>query len=418
MKEIYLDNAATTSCDKQVLKVMEPYWSKTYGNPFSFNDSGREAKKAVDSARKKIALLLGAKSREMVFTSSATESNNLAIFGTANRAGKKNHIITTAIEHHSVLEPIRELEKRGFKVTYLSVDKEGLIDIDELGKAIKPETILISVIYANNEIGSVQPVKKIAKAMRELKTRPCFHVDAAQAQSRLDLNVNNLGVDLMTLSSHKVHGPKGIAGLYVRQGTEIEPLIYGGGQERSFRSSTEAVPLIVGFAEALEITNNLREITYDKQEKLREYLVEGMKDVFPEVNPHTKRGLASGQNNEVSPRYGVRVKINGPENPKERVPHIVSATFRGIENEQMLLQLDRYGIRASAGSACTSSEIEPSHVLRAIGLSKEEARSTVRFSFSRLTRRSEVDYLLKVLPKVIGKLQKIYPKEIKKHYYR
>ena len=394
MKEIYLDNAATTPCDPKVLKAMEPYWLEKYGNPSSFNDAGREAKKAVDQARKKIVLLLGAKSQEVIFTSSATEANNLAIFGTANKTGKKNHIITTAIEHHSVLEPVKELEKRGFIVTYLPANKEGLIDLNKLEKSLKPETILISVIYANNEIGSVQPIKKISKMMKGLKNRPYFHVDAAQAQGHLDLNVNNLGVDLMTISSHKIHGPKGIAALYVRQGTELEPMLYGGGQERGFRSSTEAVPLIVGFAEALEMANDLRPTTQGKQERLREHFVSGLKKAVPGAI------------------------INGPENPKERVPHILSATFKGIESEQMLLQFDKYGIRASAGSACTSKEIEPSHVLRAIGLSKEETRSTVRFSFSRLTKRPEVNHVLKILPKVINKIHKIYPKEIKKHYYR
>ena len=230
--------------------------------------------------------------------------------------------------------------------------------------------------------------------IKGLKNRPYFYVDAAQAQGHLDLNVNNLGVDLMTLSSHKIHGPKGIAALYVRQGTELEPMLYGGGQERGFRSSTEAVPLIVGFAEALELEKTSQDSRVKNQERLREYFVNGLKRLFPEV------------------------KINGPDNPKDRVPHIVSATFKGIENEQMLLQLDRYGIRASAGSACASKGIEPSHVLKAIGLSKEDARSTVRFSFSRLTKKSEVDYLLKVLPKVTNKIKKMYPREVKRHYYR
>ncbi len=393
MREIYLDNAATTPCEKKVLKAMEPYWSKKYGNPSSFNDSGREAKKAVDEARNKIALLLGAKNREIVFTSSATEANNLAIFGTANKTRGKKHIITSSIEHHSVLEPIGKLEKNGFDITYFPVNKKGLIDLNELEKSVKPETFLVSIIYANNELGSVQPVKKIAKTMKGFENRPYFHIDAAQAQSHLDINVNNLGVDLMTLSSHKIHGPKGIAALYVRQGTGLEPLFFGGGQERGFRSSTEAVPLIIGFAEALEATNNLRETIYDKQEKLREYFVKGLRKVFP------------------------KVKINGPENPKDRVPHIVSAVFEGIESEQMLLHLDKHGIRASAGSACSSKEIEPSHVLKAIGLSKEEARSTIRFSFSRLTTRSEIDYVLEVLPKIANKIKKIYPKELKRQYY-
>ena len=394
MKEIYLDNAATTSCEGQVLKAMQPYWSKIYGNPSSFNDAGREAKKALDQARKKIAILLGARSHELFFISSATEANNLAIFGAAKKAGKKNHIIATTIEHHSVLEPMKELEKNGFDITYLPVNKEGVISPDELRKSIKVETFLISIIYANNEIGSVQPIKKISKIVREFKEKRLYlHVDAAQAQSHLDLNVNNLGVDLMTLSSHKIHGPKGVAALYVRRGTELEPSFYGGGQEQGLRSSTEAVPLIAGFAKALELTKTSQELRIRNQEKLRNHFISGLKKVFPEV------------------------KINGPENPKDRVPHILSATFNGIESEQMLLYLDKHGIRASAGSACASKEIEPSHVLRAIGLSKEEAHSTVRFSFSRFTSKSEIDYLLKVLPKIVSKIQRIYPEEMRKQYY-
>lgn len=396
MKEIYLDNAATTSCDKQVLKVMEPYWSEKYGNPSSFNDAGREAKKAMEEARKKIARILGARSQEIIFTSSATEANNLAIFGTAEANKKFNRIITTRIEHHSVLEPVKKLEKDGFNAVYLPVDKEGVISLDELEKSIRPETILISVIYANNEIGSVQPIKKIGKIVKEFRKNsqfPYFHIDAAQTQSHLDLNVNNLGLDLMTLSSHKIHGPKGIAALYVRRGTNIGPLVYGGGQESGLRSSTEAVSLIVGFAKALEIANDKKSSVNRSQERLREYFINGLKKIFSDV------------------------KINGPENPRDRVPHIVNAVFKGIESEQTLLYLDKYGIRASAGSACSSYEIEPSHVLTAIGLSKDQARSSIRFSFSRLTAKTEIDYVLKVLPKIINKIQKIYPKEIKKQYF-
>lgn len=395
MKEVYLDNAATTSCDPKVLRAMSPYWSKSYGNPSSFNDAGRTAKKAVEEARRKIALILGARPQEIVFTSSATESNNLAILGVVAGGKEKKHMITTAIEHHSVLEPARELEKSGFKISYLKVDREGIIDIKELERMVYPETILVSVIYANNEIGSVQSIKKIAKALKGLRkgsSFPYFHVDASQAQ-HLDLNVNNLGVDLMTLSSHKVHGPKGVAALYVRRGTSIKPLLHGGGQEWGLRSSTEAVPLIVGFGKALELSDKLKVISSKKLEGLRDYFVSGLEKVFPEV------------------------KINGPESPKDKAFHIVSAIFKGVESEQALLHLDRHGIRASAGSACASKEIEPSHVLRAIGLSNGEARSTIRFSFSRFTKKSEIDRVLDVLPKVIKKIMAMYPKEIKKHYY-
>ncbi|MEK7203706.1 MAG: cysteine desulfurase family protein [Patescibacteria group bacterium] len=398
-KEIYLDNAATTPCDPKVLKEMGPFFGEIYGNPSSFNDSGRKARKALEDAREKIARILGAKNQEVIFTSSATEANNLAIFGiikTSKGIVAQPQVITTKIEHHSVLEPIKKLEEYGAKINYLSVNKEGLIDLNEFKKVLTPETILISIIYANNEIGSLQPIKKLAKIIKEFKKDseyPYFHTDASQAASHLDLKVNNLGVDLMTLSSHKIYGPKGVAALYIKRGTKIEPIIYGGGQEFGLRSATETVPLIVGFAKALEITNSKRQITNNIQEKLREHFINELKKNFSSV------------------------KINGPENPKDRVPHIINLTFPGIENEQLLLQLDKRGIWASAGSACTSHEIEPSHVLTAIGLSKEASRSSIRFSLGRQTTKTGLDYVLKILPKVVKKIEKLYPKNLKKHYY-
>lgn len=395
MQEIYLDNAATTPCDPIVLKAMAPFWSKIYGNPSSFNDSGRKAREAVEQSRKKIARILGAKNQEIIFTSSATEANNLAVFGTAKAAGKL-HIITTSIEHHSVLEPIKKLEGEGLEITYLPINKEGIISLADFKKALKPETLFISIIYANNEIGSVQPIKKIGKIIKEFKkvSGPLyFHIDASQASAYLDMNVNNLGIDLMTISSHKIYGPKGIAALYVRKETEIKPLIFGGGQEWGLRSSTEAVPLIVGFAKAMELIRKNQESKIKNQEKLRDSFVSGLRKLFP------------------------KIKINGPEEPKNRVPHIINATFSGIENEQMLLYLDKNGIRASAGSACASSGIEPSHVLIAMGLSKKEASSSIRFSLGRKTSKTELNYVLKILPKVVNIIKGLYPKDLKKYYY-
>ncbi|MBI2003581.1 MAG: cysteine desulfurase [Parcubacteria group bacterium] len=417
MKEIYLDNAATTPCDPRVLKAMEPFWSKIYGNPLSFNDAGRTAKKAMDKARKKIARLLGAKDREIIFTSSATEANNLAIQGIARNfqfsiynlqsnlkiKNIKPHIITTKVEHHSVIEPVKQFEKNGFEVTYLKVNKEGLINLNDLKKSLRRETILVSIIYAGNEIGSIQPLKKIAKIIKEFKkvnskqltvnSCPYFHADASQAAAYLDMNVNNLGVDLLTASSSKIYGPKGVAALYVRQGTEIEPLIFGGGQEFGLRAATPAVPLIVGFAKALEIANSKKRIANIKLEKLRKYFIGKLKKVLPAV------------------------KINGPDNHFERVPGIINMTFPGIENEQLLLYLDKYGIRASAGSACASHEMEPSHVLIAFGLSNQEARSSIRFSLGKQTTKADLDYVLKILPKVVKSIEGLYPKNLKKHYY-
>lgn len=396
MREVYLDNAATTPCDPKVLKEMEVYWSKIYGNPSSFNDAGRKAKKAIDQSRQKIARLLGARNQEIIFTSSVTEANNLVTLGIAKTLPKNSEIITTSIEHQSVLEPIKKLGEYGFKIHYLSVNKEGLIDLKEFEKTLTPKTALVSIIYANNEIGSVQPIKKIAKIIKESKKDseyPYFHTDAAQAAGHLDINVNNLGIDLMTVSSQKIYGPKGIAALYIRRGTKIEPIIYGGGQEWGLRSSTEAVPLIAGFAKAMEIMNSKKLKAKSQQEKLRNYLISKLKESLPVI------------------------KINGPENLKDRVPHIINLTFPGIENEQLLLHLDKHRIRASAGSACSSKEIEPSHVLIAIGLSKNEARSSVRFSLGRQTTKTDLDYVLKILPKVVKKIEKLYPKDLKKHYY-
>ncbi len=386
---------------------MAPFWSKNSGNPSSFNDSGRKAREAVEQSRKRIARILGAKNQEIIFTSSATEANNLAIFGIAKanpgsrmklftKHGNKLHIITTLIEHHSVLEPIKKLEKEGFKITYLPVNKEGIINLEDFKKALKPETLLISIIYVNNEIGSVQPIKKIGKIIKEFKkvSSPLyFHVDASQASAYLDINANNLGADLMTISSHKIYGPKGIAALYIRRGTEIKPLIFGGGQEWGLRSSTEAVPLIVGLAKALEITNSKKQMTNSKMEKLRTYFVNELKEEFSSI------------------------KINGPEELHDKAPHIINAVFPGIESEQLLLHLDKHGIRASAGSACASRGIEPSHVLTAIGLSKEEARSSIRFSLGRETSKTDLDYVLKILPKVVNIIKGLYPKDLKKHYY-
>lgn len=397
MREIYLDNAATTPCDSKVLKAMEPYWSKIYGNPSSFNDAGRKAKKTVVESRKKIARILGAKEKEILFVSSATEANNTAIFGIAEKIKKDGFkILTTAIEHHSVLEPLKKLSKKRVKITYLSVNKEGLINLKEFEKSLTPDTKLISIIYANNEIGSVQPIKKIAKIIKEFRKNskfPYFHIDAVQATSYLDINVNNLGVDLMTLSSHKIYGPKGIALLYIKNGVEIEPLIYGGGQESGFRSGTEAVPLIVGFAKALEESDRLKIINNRKMEELRKYFISGLKKDFSDI------------------------KTNGPENQKDRLPNIISATFPEIENEQLLLRLDKYGIRASAGAACSSKEIEPSHILSAIGLTKNEARSTIRFSLGKQITRSDINYVLKILPKMVKKIESLYPAQLKKQYY-
>jgi len=399
-KEIYLDNAASTPVDKEVLKAMNPYWSKIYGNPSSFNDAGRKAKETIDKSRKKIARILGAKTQEIIFTSSATEANNLAILGIIRSVKETNslHVITTKIEHPAVLEPIKQAEKEKLiTTTYLPVNSEGLINVSSLKKAIKSETVLVSIIYANNEIGAVQPIKKISKIIKQEKEKRkklplYFHTDAVQAVGHLDINVNNLGVDLMTISSHKIYGPKGIAALYVKRDTPLVPLFFGGGQEFNLRPSTEATPLIVGFSKALEnITNNKTLNT--QQAKLKKYFTDKLKKLFPEI------------------------KINGSQKPEESVPHIINITFPGIESEQILLYLDKHSIRASAGAACSSKDFKPSHVLTSIGLSKELARSSIRFSLGQQTTKADLDYAISVLVKIIKKIKKLYPGQLKKYYF-
>lgn len=399
MKEIYLDNAASTPVDKKVIEAMEPYWSEIYGNPSSFNEAGRKARKAIDESREKIAKILGAKNHEIIFVSSATEANNLAILGTIRHIIKKYnispHIITTKIEHQTILEPIKNLE--GIKITFLPVNNNGIIKLSDLKKALRKETALVSIIYVNNEIGSVQPIKKISKIIKDHKEKNkklplYFHTDAVQAVGHLDINVNNLGVDLMTISSHKIYGPKGIAALYVRRGTLLTPLMFGGGQEFGLRSSTEATPLIVGFSKALEMITNDKKINI-RQAKLKKYFIDGLKNQFPEI------------------------KINGSQNLEESVPHIINITFPGIESEQILLYLDKYGIRASAGAACSSKDFKASHVLVAIGLSKNLARSSIRFSLGKQTTKKDIDYTLSALLKIIKKIKNLYPGQLKKYYF-
>lgn len=423
---IYLDNAATTAVDVLVAMAMQPYLDQIYGNPSSFNDAGRAARKAVDEARRSIVRFLGAKSDEIIFTGSGTEGNNLAIFGllnaiqkspalkfqSSNGNNKKNlHIITTVIEHHSVLYPIQQLEKdRMCAVTYLPVDHYGMIKAADLQNALRPETVLVSIIYANNEIGTLQPIKRISKIIQQFRNSqplatsqepavrgriPFFHIDACQAVGYADVNVNNLSVDLMTINASKIHGPKGVGVLYIRRGTPIAPLLYGGGQEYNLRSGTENVPGIVGFARAIElIAKSVERKVQSNSEKLRDlkfYFIAGVKKILPQA------------------------RFNG--HPQESAPHIISVTIPGVESETLLLLLDEYGIYASSGAACAAKDMDPSHVLRAIGLSKKDARSTLRFSLSRLTTQKDLEYVLRALPQIVARLKKIYPPRLLEKYY-
>ena len=380
MARIYLDYAATTPVHPDVLKVMLPYFSENFGNPSSIHSFGQEAKEAVVKARSQVANLIGANAEEIVFTSGGTEADNYALHGVyvANMA-KGNHIITTAIEHHAVLEMCKALEKIGAKVTYLPVDRYGMVDSADVKKAITPETIIISVMHANNEVGTVEPIAEIGKIAREAGVS--FHTDAVQTAGHIPVKVDDLGVDMLAMSAHKLGGPKGIGALYVRKGTRIVPLVHGGEQEKGRRASTENVPGIVGFGRAAEIAQR----ESDKQAK--------------RLTPLRDR-LTSG----LAKRIG-HIHLNG--HPTRRLPNNVNMSVDGVEGEHMLLNLDARGICVSTGSACSASSSEPSHVLLALGLSREQARGSIRLSLGRETVERDIDRVLAVLPEVVARLRTI-----------
>lgn len=382
MKKVYLDYAATTPTDPEVIKTMEPYFFEKFGNPSSIHSFGQEAKKAAEDVRETLASFLGAKPEEIVFTSGGTESNNFAVEGVAYALQKKGtHIITSAIEHHAVTEPCKFLEKRGFKVTFVEVDKYGLVSPEDIKKAITDKTILISVMHANNEIGTIQPIAEIGKIAREIGIY--FHTDAVQTVGHIPVNVNDLNVDLLSLSAHKFYGPKGVGALYIRKGTRIERFLHGGDQERGRRASTHNTPGIVGLGKAIELCKEKMEEEAKFQEKLRDRLIKEAREKIPEVY------------------------LNG--HPKKRLPNNVNFSIRYIEGESILLNLDMLGIAASTGSACTSSSLEPSHVLLAIGLSHEIAHGSLRITLGRWTKEEDIDYLLENLPKIVQKLREMSP---------
>ncbi len=381
--KIYLDHAATTYVDERVKKEMEKYFSEEFGNPGSFNSAGFRAKEAVDNARQRVANVLGGDSDEIIFTGSGTEANNLAIKGVAlalRNRGK--HIITTRVEHESILEPCKYLEKEeGFEISYAKADKHGMADLDDLKSKLRKDTVLISIIYANNEIGTVNDIAKIGEIAKG--SRILLHTDACQAGGLLDINVNRLNVDLMTLNGSKLYAPKGIGMLYVKRGTPIKPIIHGGGQEKGLRSGTENVPGIVGFAKALEICDSERKSESERLKKLRDKLIEGMLKVQGSF-------------------------LNG--HPTERLPNNANITFQGTEAEALLLHLDEKGILASSGSACTTKKLEPSHVLLAIGLSAKDALATVRFTLGRKTREENIDFVIKTVPPIVERLREVVSK--------
>lgn len=394
-KSFYLDNAATTPVDPRVLQAMAPYFNEAFGNASSLHGKGNEAMAAVEASRAKIASFLGCSSENVYFTSGATESDNWAILGLTrailrDNSGFKPHIIISAVEHEAVIEPVRRLVKDGLaESTYLKVDKNGLVSPEDLKKSIKANTVLVSVMLANNEIGSIQPLTKLAQVIAEAnssrKRRILFHTDATQAPAYVECNVKKLGVDLMSLSAHKVYGPKGVGALYVGSGIKLEPLVYGGGQQQGARSGTYNVAGIVGFGKAVEIVSDKKERSEDikRIKELRDYLV---KQVLVKVP---------------------RSSLNG--SLKDRLPNNASFIFPGVEGESVVLMLSRHGICASTGSACSSGSLEPSHVLLAIGVPIEHAHGSLRLTLGRFTKKSDIEALLKHLPSTIEKLRQMSP---------
>ena len=377
--KVYLDHGATTPTDKEVVKAMMPYLTKDFGNASSLHQFGQKSKEALEYSREIIAKKLNAEPKEIIFTGSGSESDNLAIKGVAYaNKDKGNHIITSRIEHPAVLETCKALEKEGFSVTYLNVDKEGFIDLEELKNAITDKTILVSIIHANNEIGVIEPIEEIGNICKEKNI--LFHTDTVQSFTKVPIDVKKINVDLISLSGHKIHGPKGIGALFIKNGIKIQKIIHGGHQENNKRAGTENIPGIVGFAKAVELANE-EHIKY--MTKLRDKLIDGLEKV---------------SNNQ----------LNGPRGDK-RLCNNVNFSFHFIEGESALLRLDMKGIAISTGSACSSQSLTPSHVLTAIGLKPEIAHGSLRLTLGRENTEQEIDYVLKVLPKIVKELRDISP---------
>ena len=381
-KYIYMDNAATTPVKKEVLEEMLPYFSEHYGNASSVYSLGSESKMAIEKSREQVAAALGADKSEIFFTAGGSESDNWAIKGVAYKHREKgNHIITTKIEHHAVLHTCEYLEKQGFEVTYLDVDSDGLIDLDDLKNAIKDTTILISIMFANNEIGTIQPIKEIGQIAKERGI--LFHTDAVQAMGSIEIDVNDLNVDLLAISAHKFFGPKGVGALYIRKGVRLDNLISGGGQERSKRAGTENLASIVGMGKAIELAyENFQEHSKNLTE-LRDYAINKIENTFDYV------------------------KLNGHRT--KRLAGNINFSFEFIEGESLLLMLDMNGIAASSGSACTSGALDPSHVLLAIGLSHEIAHGSLRLSLSDFNTKEEIDYVVEKLVGIVDRLRHMSP---------
>ena len=376
---VYLDHAATTPVDEEVLEEMLPYFTKKYGNASSLHSFGREARDAIERSRERVAELIGAESEEIIFTAGGTESDNIAIKGIAFREGK-GHIITSQIEHPAVMATCQHLEKKGFDVTYLPVDRYGMVSPEDVENAIRDDTILITIMHANNEIGTVEPIEEIAKIARENEI--VFHTDAVQSVGKIPVNVKRIGMDMLSISAHKIYGPKGVGALYIKKGTKIEAIIHGGGHEKGLRPSTENVPGIVGLGKACELAEKRMEEDMKRMQRLRDRLIKGVL--------------------EIEESY-----LNG--HPEKRLPNNAHFRFAAVEGESLILSLDDKGIAGSTGSACSSKKLKPSHVLMAIGLNEVQAHGSLRLTLGRENTEEEIDYVIEVLPPILEKLRAMSP---------
>ena len=379
-RQVYMDHGATSPVREEVLEAMLPFYKDLYGNPSSVHARGREVRSSFEEAREKVARALGSSAEEIYFTSGGTESNNISLRGAAKKHGPSGHIITSSVEHHAVLDVCHDLEKDGYRVTYLPVDKDGLIDPQAVEDAITSGTFIISIMAANNEIGTIQPIAEIGRIAD--RHNLLFHTDAVQVVGQLPVDVNEMKVDLLSLSAHKFNGPKGVGALYKRKGVKLNPLYRGGGQEGKLRPGTENVPGVIGLARALELSVEEIPEKKEKLELLRDKLIEGLLEIDDVI-------------------------LNGHR--KKRLPGNVNVSFKYIEGESILLSLDMQGIAASSGSACSSGSLEPSHVLSAIGLDHHAAHGSIRFTMGRGNSEDDIDYLLSKIPAVVENLRRISP---------
>lgn len=401
-RQVYLDHAATTPMLPEVMETMLPYLGDDFGNPSSFHSLGKKVKDAIDDARRSIAEILRAREDEIIFTSGGTESDNLAVLGYARKnQGEGKHLITTKIEHHAVLEAMRHLEKKeGFEVTYLEPDRDGLVSVEQVENALRADTILVSIMYANNEIGTILPIEAIGNAIRRFRSKrsntqsltPIFHTDACQASEYLSLNTEKLHADMLTVNGSKMYGPKGIGLLYVKRGIKLQPLQFGGAQEKAIRPGTENVAGIIGMAKALEIAQRDREVETQHLLPLQESLVRGIQEKI------------------------TKTRLNG--HPTQRLPNNVNISFMDIEGEALILYLDEAGIYTSTGSACTSASLDPSHVILSLGLPYEVAHGSIRFTLGRSTTQKDIDYVIYTLPPLVEKLRSLSPVKVDPKYFQ